>query len=891
MIDYRIKSGRFLNFLVIPTLAILTACGGGSGGSKIPASSSSSSSSSAVMMSYNLVYNAGTGGSISGQTLQSVVAGSSGSSVTAVAAANYRFAGWSDGSFKATRTDNNIQQNATVTANFVAADLWAATPYSGQMSLEVLGPRSINVVWEGNEARTIMVSTRNDVDANIGEVADVNWHVNVTPPFKLENLEANQPVYIALQQDDVITAWSSTTPKQLHADGAINSIELREDGTLFLAGDFSYVGPAYTDLVLLPDARMHAAYPLAFPSVTGQVTKIASDGDNGWYISGYFSEIAGEAREALAYINAQGHLSSWVPELGVIDEIVSMTAKDNIVYFAHQPSTSFTGNIMFLSAMKDGQKEPLFSYAIGELGFYKVNTMIATNEKIFVGGYFPSINKQPRGNLAALSLTGELLDWSPNEKLHVNGVAVIDDYVFVARKSDQNSLMIYDFEGNEIIPVTQISGEIKHIQSDGEYIYASGTIKDSDEAKNHTVVRFDKSGKMIPLENRLEVNPADSLLIHNEVLYFSAAGSTGNGLKAYSLHDKKILPWNPGTSKGASSIAVSDKMLLTLAPPRVIGGHPRTALASINTDEELTNWKPAINGKINSTFIHDEKLYIGGKFLITSESSLRYNAAAFSHDGEITEWNPSILPLPSSSLPWEGDEDKTEIDVIKIKDNIIYLGGIYHTESNNVRFLRNISAFDELGRLLDWRVSQTDKVSDLALTNEHVYLITQTTTAEGLTRNKLYITNKNNPADSFEPAIPADVNITSVTVESNDVYALGYDQNTSRLHIFKFYRGDIEQTWLAAQSSCSFRNPPKIHSSVTYKSRVFWGEDDRCYYGHGLSEYHPENGRELYPALREVSAISISNDQLITAGIPLSYIPGAVYSYKIYDLTQPLRHQ
>ena len=69
---------------------------------------------------YNLIYTAGSGGSVSGAASQTVNQGADGGAVTATPAAGYHFVNWSDSVSTATRTDTNIQANLTVTANFAA---------------------------------------------------------------------------------------------------------------------------------------------------------------------------------------------------------------------------------------------------------------------------------------------------------------------------------------------------------------------------------------------------------------------------------------------------------------------------------------------------------------------------------------------------------------------------------------------------------------------------------------------------------------------------------------------------------------------------------------------------------------------------------------------------
>jgi uncharacterized protein (TIGR02145 family) len=68
--------------------------------------------------SYILTYTAGTHGTITGTTPQTINYGSNGTAVTAVPDTGYHFVNWSDSSTANPRTDTNIINNLSVTANF-----------------------------------------------------------------------------------------------------------------------------------------------------------------------------------------------------------------------------------------------------------------------------------------------------------------------------------------------------------------------------------------------------------------------------------------------------------------------------------------------------------------------------------------------------------------------------------------------------------------------------------------------------------------------------------------------------------------------------------------------------------------------------------------------------
>ena len=74
--------------------------------------------SASTINTFTLSYSAGAGGSITGETSQTVLYGDNGTEVTAVPDEGYEFVRWSDGVTTATRTDSNVTSDITVTAEF-----------------------------------------------------------------------------------------------------------------------------------------------------------------------------------------------------------------------------------------------------------------------------------------------------------------------------------------------------------------------------------------------------------------------------------------------------------------------------------------------------------------------------------------------------------------------------------------------------------------------------------------------------------------------------------------------------------------------------------------------------------------------------------------------------
>lgn len=89
---------------------------------------------------YTLTYIAGSGGTITGTTNQTVNYGSNGAQVTAVPNSMYRFLKWSDDSTSNPRTDSNIVSNINITAVFEYVPPRSGTSVSSQVTyLEEVG--------------------------------------------------------------------------------------------------------------------------------------------------------------------------------------------------------------------------------------------------------------------------------------------------------------------------------------------------------------------------------------------------------------------------------------------------------------------------------------------------------------------------------------------------------------------------------------------------------------------------------------------------------------------------------------------------------------------------------------------------------------------------------
>ena len=129
---------------------------------------------------YTLTYAADANGSISGDAVQTVVAGGSGTPVTAVADTGYHFVQWSDGSTANPRTDTNVTANLSVAASF-AIDQYTLTYAAGAHgSISGNASQTVNHGGSGTPVTAVADTGYHFVQWSDGSTANPRTDTNVT---------------------------------------------------------------------------------------------------------------------------------------------------------------------------------------------------------------------------------------------------------------------------------------------------------------------------------------------------------------------------------------------------------------------------------------------------------------------------------------------------------------------------------------------------------------------------------------------------------------------------------------------------------------------------------------------------------------------------------------
>ncbi|MBN2450689.1 MAG: InlB B-repeat-containing protein [Lentisphaeria bacterium] len=225
-----------------------------------------------AVVQHTLTYSAGDGGSVTGDSLQTVAHGANGTAVTAVPDPGYLFVQWSDGVTTATRQDTNVTASITVEATFEAEPGLTHTVVFIAGANGTIRGAAVQVVAHGDSTSAVTAA------ANRGYVFD-RWD---------DNSIANPRVLTNVVNDVTLTALfrqaQPVDPNGFFAATVDETDVLNDRGIWDFTGPYAATakGTAF-DLILTHDTKgkiggggtvtVDAGVPVAVPvSVKGKAS-------------------------------------------------------------------------------------------------------------------------------------------------------------------------------------------------------------------------------------------------------------------------------------------------------------------------------------------------------------------------------------------------------------------------------------------------------------------------------------------------------------------------------------------------------------------------------------------------------------------------------------------
>lgn len=463
-------------------------------------------------------------------------------------------------------------------------------------------------------------------------------------------------VEIAATLGDVSASRALLVRGPPDADNTVTALAVGPDGTAYLGGDFTYVGPTTGALAPFDLASGHVALA-PFPKFEGWISVVQPDGRGGRYVGGQFT--------------------------------------------AYGPHTS-KSNLAHVEA--DGSLDPDFSPE-PDAG---VSALALHGDTLIAGGSFARIGGQSAPNLAALdAATGNAVPANlfapayPVEALALDGdvLAVAGPLSFDGSTWQRLATVDLDTGAVRWLPA---DGPVSALASSDRTLYAAGEFTTIGGLPRRGLAAIDVPTGAVTGWDPSPDGPVASIAVSGGYAYV-AGGFTHFGgedrpwFAQLDLSSGSVTPWSPLLNMRVSALAASPDAAYLAGDAGDVDCPAARYLLKISAGGEVTTWRTGANGPISGLDAADGRLFAGGDFTIF-DGVCRKGLASIDTTGSVTEWNPSpdglVLALQASG-------------------STLYVGGTFTTIGAQARL--RLAAFDASGNLAAWNPSASDYVTSLAL--------------------------------------------------------------------------------------------------------------------------------------------------------------------------------
>lgn len=549
--------------------------------------------------------------------------------------------------------------------------------------------------------------------------------------------------------------------------------------TLYIAGDFTQVGPATGGGVPIDAAS--GALVSGFPKVTGGVYAAVSDGAGGWYIGGGFNAVGGIPRSNLAHVLANMSVSPWNP--GCDNTVWAMAISGSTIYLGGD-FTNVGGQARSHIAALDATSGNATAFDPNATGSpVLINTLTLSGTMLYVGGFFTGIGGQPRTNIAALNTaldTNNATAWNPGvsgppNMIKVNGstIYVAGSFSTLGGQSRSNVGAVDGTTGLATAWNPNSDGFTYDLEFIGSTVYTCGSFSTIGGQTRHNIAALDATTGLATAWDPNANSTIQGLArIGNTIyaggLFTSIGGQSRNRLAALdaTVNTNNALAWDPNTNNGIIFLDADGSTVYAGGAFTSFGGSQRNHAAAIGvTSGTVLPWNPNVNDRVNALALSGSTMYLGGRFSSVGGQTRFRIAAVDATSGAVTAWNPvagnSVLALATSGTT-------------------VYAGGLFTSIGGQTR--NHIAALDgtiNTSMATAWNpnagTTSGNVVNALAISGTTVYAGGMFTTIGGQSRGGLAAldaTINTSMATAWNPALSFAV-VNALLVSGTTVYVGG----------------------------------------------------------------------------------------------------------------------
>jgi hypothetical protein len=423
-------------------------------------------------------------------------------------------------------------------------------------------------------------------------------------------------------------------------NGEVKSM-VADSNNLYIGGSFSSVSP---------NVRYAAKFDTINPAPIlgfnnkinpdGFVYSVLKDGNGGWFLGGKFTKIGNENRNNIAWIDKDGNLKSWNPEID--DTVFTLVIKDNVLYvggmfnyvnnISRRHFAAFnlsTGVLLDLQAMTNGP----------------VYTILADSNKLLLGGNFNycadtknrfdlswDLNNKNNPNYNSVTPNGKVLSSCPDG---YGGWYIAGEFTQVGNTNRQYLARINSNGTLHPWNPPAPSSIVQSIVNIDSVIYISGNFYNVGDSSRYGTAAIDVKGNNIysGFNSR-----ATSIKLYRDKNYIYCYGNgffnrydTKNPSKDFSINAQHVFGWMNNKPYlidpfSVYSMCVVDTFILVCGDFNWVNGNQvfgSNAVFSSNNGKCLTNFNINSDQKINDFAFDGNNIIAIGDFKVFAGQNIQ----------------------------------------------------------------------------------------------------------------------------------------------------------------------------------------------------------------------------------------------------------------------------
>jgi hypothetical protein len=381
------------------------------------------------------------------------------------------------------------------------------------------------------------------------------------------------------------------------------------------------------------------------PNLNGPVFAVGFTGTSQpvVYIGGDFTKMGTYARSyaaSVAYYDYSATASSWRPDTDGPILTLAIEKKGRKSVYLGGTFTTVRGDLRTYAAAvnSNGTLNSEWHPRLNDGG---VNAVLYSDGTIFLGGNFTSVNGYPRSGVAALSTSGAL-----NETFNpavsggsVGSIVAIDDRIYLGGS------------------FTQIDGYLRN--SVASLFRGTGGLDLSWDAQLQGT--------------RVSALASSASTLFLGGLFTEARGTSRENVAAITTKGD-LTPWDPTIDGEVLALATADSAVYVGGDFSRVDGLPRGNTVAIDYNGDVSDaWRPSFNKPVRTIRVSSSQVYLGGDFTVVTdvnESNSRDFIAAVSPEGLISDWYPALAG---------------KVFALSISDSKIFVGGQFTKGGDSVQ--------------------------------------------------------------------------------------------------------------------------------------------------------------------------------------------------------------